>query len=148
MKKFKRSGGVAAILLAGIATVGVVSAQPASAVSAANTVDVTSSASGGTATATCAFLVSLPQTGSINDIPIVFTGTARAVGVAVSTSIQCYLTAGGTGGAGITLPGPVAAIAGNGSYKRLAPDPQICATVSAAFYDGSTAPSRTTCKDL
>lgn len=122
-------------------------ATPASA-AAANTVSASSVASGGTVNGTCAFLVSLPQTGSINTIPVAFTGTAVATGVAVSTSIRCFLTNGGSGGNGITLPGPVAVIAGNGSYYRLAPSPQICATVSAAFLDGSTAPSKTNCHAL
>jgi hypothetical protein len=144
----KRFLASTAIAVAAASAVLVTGATPASAVSTANTVSASSVASGGTVTGTCAFLVSLPQTGSIDTIPVAFTGTATSAGVAVSTSIRCYLTNGGSGGNGITLPGPEAVIAGTGSYYRLAPSPQICATVSAAFSNGSTAPSKTSCHAL
>jgi hypothetical protein len=140
------SGTVA--LLGATALVGVSGITPANAVSPANTVSVDSNGGGGSVSGTCAFLTSLPQTGGIDTIPVLFTGSATATGLAVSTSIACSLTNGGSGGGGITLPGAEAAIAGKGQYARLAPNPQICATVSAAFSDGSTAPSKTSCHSL
>jgi hypothetical protein len=95
----------------------------------------------------------LPQTGSFDSIPIAFDGSAQAtpskVGVApISTSIVCYLKNGGSGSAGITMPGAVAEIAGQGTVQRLATNPQICAQVNAAFSDGNPAPAVTTCQSL
>lgn len=144
----KRLSAVAAITVVGTSAALMVGTTPASAVGTVGTVSVTSTGPSGSAKGTCAFLASLPQTGSISDIPVTYTGSATATGVAVSTSIRCYLTNGGTGGNGITLLGPEAVIAGTGSYYRLAPSPQICATASAAFSDGTTAPPRTSCHPL
>jgi hypothetical protein len=147
LKKSRLISGTVALFGATV-VVGLSGITPANAVSAANTVSVDSKAGGGSVSGTCAFLTSLPQTGGIDTIPVLFTGTATATGVAVSTSISCSLTNGGSGGGGITVPGPEAVIAGKGQYARLAPNPQICATVSAAFSDGSTAPSKTYCHSL
>lgn len=144
----KRPRALTAILFAATSATLMAGSTSASAASVANTVSVGSSASGGSVSGTCAFVASLPQTGSINNIPVVFSGTATATGVAVSTSIRCSLTNGGSGSAGNTVPGPEAVTAGQGSYYRLAPSPQICATVSAAFSNGSTAPSKTSCHAL
>jgi hypothetical protein len=142
---------VAAVAVSTVA--GVVTAMPANASGTVSIVSVGSSGPSGTVSGQCAFLTTLPQTGSFNSIPVAFDGSAQAtpskVGVApVSTSILCYLTNGGSGSAGITTPGAVAEIAGQGTVQRLATSPQICAQVNAAFSDGNTAPPHTICQPL
>ena len=91
--------------------------------------------------------------GDINRIWIAFSGSARATsakggGVAVTTSVRCYLRNDAWGSAGVTSVGPTAAISGEGEVYRLAPDPEICVVVSAAFSNGYVVPSETTCHDL
>lgn len=126
---------------------------PADAIQSVGLVEVVSVGASGTARGDCAYTATLPSTRGFNYISVAFSGTARAMSsrvdvVAVSTSIQCYLRYSAWGQAGITLPGPVAAIAGTGEVYRLAVDPEICAVVSAAFSDGSVAPPTTRCRDL
>jgi hypothetical protein len=91
--------------------------------------------------------------GDIDRIWIAFSGKARATSskggaVAVTTSVRCYLRNYAWGSAGITAPGPSASITGEGEVYRLAPDPEICVVVSAAFSDGYTVPSTTRCHNL
>jgi hypothetical protein len=91
--------------------------------------------------------------GDIDRIWIAFSGKARAVsakggGVAVSTSVRCYLRYQAWGSAGLTAVGPAAAISGEGEVYRLAPDPEICVVVSAAFSDGYVVPPKTQCHNL
>ena len=145
----RRSLVLAAVPAALLAT----TALPAEAFSAAGAVDVSSYGPSGTASGTCAYTATLPSTTGFNYISVAFSGTARATSlrpgvVAVSTSIRCFLRNDAWGEAGITLPGSVAVTAGRGDVYRLALDPEICAVVSAAFSDGSTAPSATTCRNL
>lgn len=145
----RRSLVLAAIPAAMLAT----AALPAEAVGMVGAVDSISYGASGSASGTCAYTATLPSTSGFNYISVAFSGTARATAsrvgvVAVSTSIRCYLRYDAWGEAGITLPGSVATIAGRGDVYRLALNPQICAVVSAAFSDGSTAPSTTTCINL
>lgn len=125
----------------------------AEAIQQVGVVEVASIGASGTARGDCAYTATLPSTRGFNYISVAFSGTARATSsrvdvVAVSTSIRCYLRYSAWGEAGITMPGPVAAIAGTGEVYRLAVDPEICAVVSAAFSDGSVAPPVTNCRDL
>jgi hypothetical protein len=129
------------------------SALPAQAYQAVGLVDVNGSGPSGSVSGTCAYSATLPDASDFNNIDVAFSGSARAtaskVGVApVSTSIVCYLRNQASGSAGITMPGSAAAIAGKGSVYRLAPDPEICATVAAAFSDGNTAGPTTACHNL
>lgn len=90
---------------------------------------------------------------NLDYISVAFTGTAtatpsKATVVAVSTSVRCYLRNLAWGAAGVTLPGSTATIAGQGDVYRLAPDPEICVSVAAAFSDGTTATRTTRCHNL
>lgn len=91
--------------------------------------------------------------GDFNRIWIAFSGKARATaakggGTPVSTSIRCYLRNQAWGSAGATAVGPAAAIAGEGEVYRLAPDPEICVEVSAAFSDGRVVMPAPRCHNL
>lgn len=148
-KTLRRAAVVAGLPLALVSAMAV----PADAVEVAGMVSVHSSGPSGSADGDCAYAATLPSTSGFNYIGVAFTGEARAVSsrvgvVPISTSIRCYLRYQAWGEAGITLPGSVAAIAGRGDVYRLAPDPEICAVVSAAFSDGSVAPPTTTCHNL
>lgn len=141
-----------AVLAAVPAAVLVASVVPAEA-AAAGVVLTKASGPSGSADGECAYTATLPDVEDFNSISVAFSGTAQAtpsvVGVVpVSTSIRCYLRNQASGDAGITLPGAAAAIAGKGEVHRLAPDPEICATVSAAFSDGTVALPKTTCINL
>ncbi len=143
-----------ALVVAGIpaAIVGA-TALPADAVQSAGMVSAHSSGPSGTADGDCAYTATLPSNSGFNYIGVAFTGEARAtsssVGVVpVSTSIRCYLRNYAWGEAGITLPGAVATTTGRGNVYRLAPNPEICAVVSAAYSDGSVAAPVTSCHSL
>lgn len=117
----------------------------------AGVVSVTANGSSGSAQGACAYTATLPSTSGFNYISVAFSGSAAArstSAAAISTSIHCYLKDEATGSAGITLPGPTAAIVGRGEVYRLAADPQVCAVTSAAFSDGTTAPPTEVCQDL
>jgi hypothetical protein len=140
-------------LLAAIPAILLGAAMPADAASAVGFVSVTAGGPSGSASGRCVYSATLPDTSDFNSIEVAFSGTAEAtpsaIGVvAVSTSIRCYLRNMASGSNGITMIGSAAAIAGTGSVYRLAPDPEICAVVSAAFSDGTTTPSVTNCVNL
>jgi len=139
--------------LAAVPAILLAASTPAEALSSVGLVSVKAVGGSGTVDGSCAYTATLPDTSNFNQIEVQFSGvaqsTASKVGVApVSTSIVCFLRNQATGQAGITLIGPAAAITGDGSVYRLAPDPEICATVAAAFSDGTTAGPVTNCHDL
>lgn len=140
-------------LVAAVPAILLAAAVPAEAANAVGLVSAKASGPSGTVDGDCAYTATLPDVNDFNQIEVAFSGESRStssvIGVTpVSTSIVCFLRKEATGSAGITLVGPAAAIAGRGSVYRLAVDPEICATVAAAFSDGTTAGPTTTCQNL
>ena len=87
----------------------------------------------------CAFIVTLPST-DIDRTSIAVDATATSTVAVVSTSVQCFVRDGSgreLGRLGISLPGSVAAIAGEVNFERQTAGLQACVRTNAARLDGS-----------